>query len=170
MAYVLNANRGFAKSYSWLTEDDFMDEDGWYYGAEETPTTDTLGAGESLQVYAPFAVKLTYAGQVDQAAYDFTAPVQGYYMVGNQHATEMSLKDVKATASADLTGGILVAYKLNSSRGFAKSYSWLTEDDFMDEDGWYYGAEETLTTEKLEPGEVVQVYAPFEVKLSFPAQ
>ena len=40
----------------------------------------------------------------------------------------------------------------------------------MDEDGWYYGDEDTPTDYELEPGEVLQFMAPYQVKLSFPDQ
>ena len=172
MLYVLDTSRKFAKTFSWSTTDDFMDVDGWYYGAEETPTDYTLGPGESLQVKAPYQLTLTYAGQVDQSAYDFTAPAAGYYMVGNQHATQMPVKDIvpSSTDTDDLSGGVIMLYVLDTSRKFAKTFSWSTTDDFMDVDGWYYGAEETPTDYALEPGEVLQFKAPYQVKLSFPAQ
>ena len=170
--YVLDTNRKFAKTFSWFTEDDFMDEDGWYTGGEDTPTDYTLASGESLQVKAPYQVTLTYAGQVDQAAYDFTAPAAGYYMVGNQHATKMPIKNIKATSTeaSSLEGGVIVMYVLDTNRKFAKTFSWFTEDDFMDEDNWYTGGEDTPTTYELEPGEVLQLKVPYQVKLSFPDQ
>ena len=170
--YVLDTNRKFAKTFTWSTVDDFMDEDGWYYGAEETPTDYKLAAGESLQVKAPYQLTFTYAGQVDQSAYDFTAPAAGYYMVGNQHATMMPVKNIipSSTEVDDLSGGVLALYVLDTNRKFAKTFTWSTVDDFMDEDGWYYGAEETPTTYELEPGEVLQFKTPYQVKLSFPAQ
>lgn len=170
--YVLDTNRKFAKTFSWLTEDDFMDEAGWYFGAEETPTDYTLAAGESLQVYAPYQVSLTCAGQVDESAYSFTAPAAGYYMVGNQHATEMAVNEIVPSSekTSDLSGGVIFLYVLDTQRKFAKTFSWLTEDDFMDEDNWYFGAEETPTDYKLAPGEVLQMYTPFQIKLSFPGR
>ena len=170
--FVLDTGRKFAKTFSWCTTDDFMDEDGWYYGAEETPTTYTLGPGESLQVKAPYQVTFTYSGEVDQGAYDFTAPAAGYYMVGNQHATAMPVKDIVPTSTevTDLSGGVINLFVLDTGRKFAKTFSWCTTDDFMDEDGWYYGAEDKPTTYELEPGEVLQFKAPYQVKLSFPAQ
>ena len=173
MMYVLDSNRKFAKTFSWLTVDDWMDQDGWYYGSEMTPTDYTLKPGESLQVYAPYQVTFTYAGQVDEAAYDFTAPAAGYYMVGNQHATKMPVKKILPSTSdptvADLGGGYIMMYVLDTDRKFAKTFSWLTVDDWMDEDGWYYGSEMAPTTYELEPGEVLQFYAPYQVKLDFPA-
>ena len=170
--YVLDTNRKFQKTFSWYTEDDFMDEDGWYFGSEEAPTDYTLGAGESLQVYSPYQITFTYAGQVDQAQYDFTAPAAGYYMVGNQHATNMPVKDIvpASTEASTLEGGVIKLYVLDTNRKFAKTFSWYTEDDFMDEDGWYFGSEETPTTYELEPGEVLQVYTPYQLKLTFPGQ
>ena len=172
MMYVLDTNRKFAKGFSWLTVDDLMEEDGWYLGAEETVTDYKLQPGESLQVKAPYQVSFTFAGQVDQGAYDFTAPVAGYYMVGNQHATEMPVKDIipSSTEKTDLSGGVIMMYVLDTNRKFAKGFSWLTVDDLMEEDGWYLGSEETVTDYKLKPGEVLQVYAPYQVKLSFPSQ
>ena len=170
--YVLDTNRKFAKTFAWMTEDDLMDEDGWYLGAEETVTTYALKAGESLQVKAPYQVALTFAGAVDQGAYDFTAPAAGYYMIGNQHATEMPVKDIVPTSTeqADLSGGLIQMYVLDTSRKFAKTFAWMTEDDLMDEDGWYLGAEETVTDYNLQPGEVLQFKAPYQVKLAFPNQ
>ena len=170
--YVLDTNRKFAKTFAWYTEDDFMDVDGWYFGDEEEPTTYKLGPGESLQVNAPYQVSFTYAGQVDQGAYDFTAPAAGYYMVGNQHASKMAVKSITAssTATEDLSGGLIKLFVLDTSRKFAKTFAWYTEDDFMPEDGWYYGDEEDPTTYELEPGEVLQFLAPYQVKLSFPDQ
>ena len=172
MMYVLDTNRKFAKTFAWKTMDDFMDEDGWYYGSEETVTDYKLKPGESLQVYAPYQVSFTFAGQVDQGAYDFTAPAAGYYMVGNQHATEMPVKDIipSSTEATELGGGAIMMYVLDTNRKFAKTFAWKTMDDFMDEDGWYYGSEETVTDYKLKPGEVLQMYAPYQVKLSFPSQ
>ena len=169
---VLDTSRKFARTFAWFTEDDFMDVEGWYEGSEETPTEYTLGPGESLQVYAPYQVTLTYAGQVDQSAYSFTAPSAGYYMVGNQHATKMAVKAIvpSSTEVADLSGGGIALLVLDTSRKFAKTFAWFTEDDFMDVDGWYEGSEETPTEYMLEPGEVLQMYAPYQVKLEFPAQ
>ena len=170
--FVLDTSRKFLKTFSWSTVDDFMPEDGWYYGAEEEPTDYTLKAGESLQVYAPYQVTFTYAGEVDQGAYDFTAPAEGYYMIGNQHATDMPVKDIvpSSTVASDLSGGVINMFVLDTKRKFAKTFSWSTVDDFMPEDGWYYGAEEEPTDYNLAPGEVLQLYTPFQLKLSFPAQ
>ena len=172
MLYVLDTNRKFAKTFSWFTEDDLYDVDGWYYGDEEEPTDYTLKPGESLQVKAPYQLSLMYAGQVDQSAYDFTAPVSGYYMVGNQHATKMPVKDIapSSTEKDDLSGGVIMLYVLDTNRKFAKTFSWFTEDDLYDEDGWYYGDEETPTTYMLDPGEVLQMKTPYQLKLDFPAQ
>ena len=169
--YVLDTNRKFLKTFAWCTTDDFMEVDGWYYGAEEEPTNYTLGPGESLQVKAPYQLTLTYAGQVDEAAYDFTAPAAGYYMIGNQHATKMPVKNIKpsSTATSDLSGAVINMYVLDTNRKFAKTFAWCTTDDFMEVDGWYYGAEETPTTYELEPGEVLQLKAPYQLKLEFPA-
>lgn len=170
--FVLDTNRKFAKTFSWFTEDDLMDVDGWYYGAEEEPTTYKLGPGESLQVMAPYQLTLTYAGQVDQGAYDFTAPAAGYYMIGNQHATAMPVKDIVPTSEkvSDLSGGVINLFVLDTNRKFAKTFSWFTEDDLMDVDGWYYGAEEEPTTYELAPGEVLQMMTPYQLKLTFPSQ
>ena len=172
--FVLDTNRKFAKTFSYCTEADFYDEDGWYFGTEDTPTDYTLGAGESLQVLAPYQLTLTYAGQVDQAAYTFTAPSQGYYMVGNQHATPMPVNSIipsTTDASVDDLGGAMInLFVLDTNRKFAKTFSYCTEADFYDEDGWYYGTEDTPTTYSMEPGEVLQFLAPYEVTLSFPKQ
>lgn len=170
--FVLDTNRKFAKTFAWSTVDDFMDEDGWYFGDEDKPTTYKLGPGESLQVMAPYQVTFTYAGQVDQSAYDFTAPAAGYYMVGNQHATKMPVKDIvpSSTEADDLGGGVINLFVLDTKRKFAKTFAWSTVDDFMDEDGWYFGDEDKPTTYELEPGEVLQLMTPYQVKLSFPAQ
>ena len=171
MLYILDTNRKFAKTFSWWTVDDFMDEDGWYFGDETTPTDYTLEPGESLQVWAPFKISFTFAGAVDEAAYDFTAPGAGYYMVGNQHATKMPVKEIapSSTETSDLSGGRMMLYVLDTDRKFAKTFSWWTVDDFMDEDGWYYGDETAPTTYELEPGEVLQFYTPYQTKLSLPA-
>ena len=170
--YVLDTARKFSKTFAWSTVDDFMDEDGWYFGDEDEPTSYTLGPGESLQVKAPYQLTLTYAGQVDQAAYDFTAPAAGYYMIGNQHATKMPVKNIipSSEATDDLSGGVINLYVLDTSRKFAKTFAWSTVDDFMDEDGWYYGDEDTPTDYELEPGEVLQMKTPYQLKLSFPDQ
>jgi len=172
MMYVLDTSRKFSKTFSWFTVDDWMDEDGWYLGAEETVTDYKLEPGESLQVYAPYQLTLTHSGAVDQGKYDFTMPSKGYYMVGNQHATEMPVSGIVPSSSevSDLSGGAIMLYSLDTARKFAKTFSWFTVDDWMDEDGWYLGAEETVTTYKLAPGEVLQVYAPYQLKLDFPAQ
>ena len=174
LLYVLDTSRKFSKTFAYKTEDgDWMDEDGWYYGDEETPTDYTLGAGESLQVYSPNQLTLTYAGQVDQAAYDFTAPAAGYYMVGNQHATNMAVKDIVPTSTTmeELGEAKILLYVLDTSRKFAKTFAYKTEDgDWMDENGWYFGDEETPTNYEMAPGEVLQLYTPGQVKLSFPDQ
>ena len=170
--FVLDTSRKFAKGFSWFTEEDFYDQDGWYYGDEEEPTDYTLGPGESLQVKAPYQVTFTYAGQVDQGAYDFTAPAAGYYMIGNQHATKMALKDIvpSSEAAESLEGGVINLFVLDTSRKFAKGFSWFTEEDFYDEDGWYFGDEEEPTDYELEPGDVLQMKTPYQLKLSFPGQ
>ena len=149
-----------------------MDVDGWYYGTEEEPTDYTLGPGESLQVKAPYQLTLTYSGQVDQGAYDFTAPAAGYYMIGNQHATAMPVKNIvpSSTAVSDLSGGVINLFVLDTKRKFAKGFSWFTEDDLYDVDGWYFGDEEEPTDYELAPGEVLQMLTPYQLKLSFPAQ
>ena len=173
---VLDTSRKFAKVFSYKTEDgDWMDADGWYYGDEEEVTNYQLGPGESLQVYAPYQVTFTYSGEVDQGAYDFTAPAAGYYMVGNQHATPMPVKDIVPSTSdpsiTDLGESKIKLIVLDTSRKFAKVFSYKTEDgDWMDADGWYYGDEEEVTDYQLEPGEVLQFYAPYQVKLAFPVQ
>ena len=168
--FVLDTNRKFAQTFSWMTVDDFMDEDGWY-DSEGKVTGYTLKPGESLQVYAPYQVSFTFAGQVDQGAYDFTAPAAGYYMVGNQHATEMPVKDIipSSTEATELGGGLIAMFVLDTNRKFAQTFSWMTVDDFMDEDGWY-DSDGNVTDYKLKPGEVLQMYAPYQVKLSFPSQ
>ena len=168
--FVLDTNRKFAQTFSWMTVDDFMDEDGWY-DSDGNVTGYKLKPGESLQVYAPYQVSFTFAGQVDQGAYDFTAPVAGYYMVGNQHATEMPVKDIvpSSTEKTDLSGGEIAMFVLDTNRKFAQTFSWMTMDDFMDEDGWY-DSDGNVTGYTLKPGEVLQVYAPYQVKLSFPSQ
>ena len=170
--FVLDTNRKFSKTFSWWTTDDFMDQDGWYYGSEESPTSYTLSGGESVQVYTPYQVTFLYSGQPDQGAYDFTAQAAGYYMVGNQHATKMPIKNIvpSSTETSELGGGVLNLFVLDTNRKFAKTFTWWTTDDFMDQDGWYYGSEESPTDYELEPGEVLQMYTPYQVKLSFPAQ
>ena len=167
---VLDTNRKFAKTFSWMTEDDFMDQDGWYFGEEEEPTKYTLGPGESLQVLAPYQLTLTYAGEVDLAPYSFVAPAAGYYMVGNQHATNMAVKDIvpSSEVASDFSGGVIKLLVLDTNRKFAKTFSWMTEDDFMDQDGWYFGEEEQPTSYELEPGEVLQMLTPYQLKLAFP--
>jgi hypothetical protein len=169
--FVLDTSRKFSKTFAWFTVDDLYDEDGWYYGTEETPTDYTLKPGESLQVLAPYQVTFTYAGAVDEAAYDFTAPAAGYYMIGNQHATKMPVKNIVPSSSvqADLSGGVINLFVLDTSRKFAKTFAWFTVDDLYDEDGWYYGTEETPTSYELEPGEVLQMMTPYQLKLDFPA-
>ena len=171
---VLDTSRKFAKTFSYQTVDgDWADKDGWYTGGEDTVTDYTLGPGESLQVYAPYQVTFTYAGQVDQAAYDFTAPTAGYYMIGNQHATKMAVKDIvpSSTEVTELGESKIKLIVLDTSRKFAKTFSYQTVDgDWADKDGWYTGGEDTETDYELEPGEVLQFYAPYQVKLSFPDQ
>lgn len=169
--YVLDTSRKFLKTFAWFTEADFYNQDGWYYGAEEDPTDYTLAPGESLQVKAPYQVTFTYAGAVDEAAYDFTAPAAGYYMIGNQHATKMPVKNIipSSTEAESLEGGVINLYVLDTSRKFAKTFAWFTEADFYSQDGWYYGAEEDPTTYELEPGEVLQMKTPYQLKLNFPA-
>ena len=175
MLYVLDTNRKFAKTFAYKTEEgDWMDENGWYFGDEETPTSYTLNPGESLQMYAPYQVTLTYAGAVDESAYDFTALAAGYYMIGNQHATKMPVKNIIPSSSdpevTDLGEGKIMLYVLDTNRKFAKTFAYKTEEgDWMDENGWYFGDEETPTTYELEPGEVLQLYAPYQLKLDFPA-
>ena len=168
--FVLDTNRKFAQTFSWMTVDDFMDEDGWY-DSDGNVTGYKLKPGESLQVKAPYQVSFTFAGQVDQGAYDFTAPAAGYYMVGNQHATEMPVKDIvpSSTEATDLSGGVIAMFVLDTNRKFAKTFSWMTMDDFMDEDGWY-DSDGNVTAYTLKPGEVLQMKVPYQVKLSFPSQ
>lgn len=174
--FVLDTSRKFAKTFAYKTVDgDWMDVDGWYFGDEEEPTDYTLGPGESLQVMAPYQLTLTMAGAVDQGAYDFTAPAAGYYMIGNQHATNMPLNDIVPSTSdptvEDLGEAKINLFVLDTSRKFAKTFSYKTEDgDWMDEDGWYFGDEEEPTNYELAPGEVLQFLAPYQVKLSFPDQ
>jgi hypothetical protein len=169
--YVLDTSRKFLKTFAWFTEADFYNQDGWYLGSEEDPTTYTLQPGESLQVKAPYQLSLMYAGGVDEASYDFTAPAAGYYMIGNQHATKMPVKEIlpSSTEAASLEGGVINLYVLDTSRKFAKTFAWFTEADFYSQDGWYYGSEEDPTDYELEPGEVLQMKTPYQLKLSFPA-
>jgi len=172
MLYVLDTSRKFSKTFAWWTTDDWMDEDGWYLGEETEVTTYKLQPGESLQVYAPYQLTLTHSGAVDQGKYDFTMPSKGYYMVGNQHATKMAVSTIapSSTEVSDLSGGVIMLYSLDTARKFAKTFAWWTTDDWMDVDGWYLGEETEVTTYELEPGEVLQVYAPYQLKLDFPAQ
>ena len=100
----------------------------------------------------------------------------GYYnytpMFVSADGTDPAVKDIvpSSTEKTDLSGGEIAMFVLDTNRKFAKGFSWLTVDDFMDEDGWYLGSEVTVTDYKLKPGEVLQVYAPYQVKLSFPSQ
>ena len=100
----------------------------------------------------------------------------GYYnytpMFVSADGTDPAVKDIIPSSRErdDLSGGEIMMYVLDTNRKFAKGFSWFTVDDFMDEDGWYLGSEVTVTDYKLKPGEVLQVYAPYQVKLSFPSQ
>ena len=93
-------------------------------------------------------------------------------MVGNQHATSMPIKDIalSSNATSDLSGGMTVLYVLDTNRKFAKAFAWMTEEDFYDQAGWYFGEEEEPTTYELAPGEVLQMQCSYQVKLEFPAQ
>ena len=103
-------------------------------------------------------------------------PTAGYYnytpMFVGVDGSNPAVKDIVPSSAEtdDLSGGVIALYVLDTNRKFAKTFTWSTVDDFMDEDGWYYGAEETPTTYELEPGEVLQFKTPYQVKLSFPAQ
>ena len=176
LAFVLDTNRKFAKSFAYKTIDgDWVETEGWYFGDDETPTTYELGPGESLQINTTYAVRFTHSGEVDQAQYEFSALAGGYYMIGNQHATKMKLNDIAPTSLdpqvTDLGGGQLLAFVLDTNRKFAKSFAYKTVDgDWADADGWYFGDEEVATTYELEPGEVLQMNTTYAVKLTFPDQ
>lgn len=102
----------------------------------------------------------------------------GYYnytpMFVGVGGADPAVKDIVPSTSdttvEDLGGSMILLYVLDTNRKFAKTFAYMTEDDFMDEDGWYYGDEETPTNYELAPGEVLQLKAPYQVKLSFPAQ
>ena len=84
----------------------------------------------------------------------------------------MPIKDIvpSSTETEDLSGGMIQLFVLDTNRKFAKTFAWWTEEDFMDKDGWYLGAEEAITSYELEPGEVLQMKAPYQLKLSFPGE
>ena len=105
-------------------------------------------------------------------------PTAGYYnytpMFVGVDGSDPAVKDIVPSTQdksvTDLGGAVISMFVLDTNRKFAKTFSWMTEDDFMDEDGWYYGDEDTPTDYELEPGEVLQFKAPYQVKLSFPDQ
>lgn len=103
----------------------------------------------------------------------------GYYnytpMFVGVGGADPAVKDIVPSTSdptvTDLGEAKIMLYVLDTSRKFAKTFAYKTEDgDWMDEDGWYYGDEEVPTSYEMAPGEVLQFYAPYQVKLAFPAQ
>ena len=100
----------------------------------------------------------------------------GYYnytpMFVGIGGTAPAIKDIvpSSTETEDLSGGMIQLFVLDTNRKFAKTFAWWTEEDFMDKDGWYLGAEEAITSYELEPGEVLQMKAPYQLKLSFPGE
>ena len=103
-------------------------------------------------------------------------PTAGYYnytpMFVGVDGSDPAVKDIVPSSKEvdDLSGGGIMLYVLDTNRKFARTFAWWTEDDLMDVDGWYFGDEEEPTTYELEPGEVLQFKAPYQVKLSFPKQ
>ena len=106
-------------------------------------------------------------------------PTAGYYnytpMFVGVDGSNPAVKDIVPSTSdptvEDLGESKIKCIVLDTSRKFAKVFSYKTEDgDWMDADGWYYGDEEEVTDYALQPGEVLQFYAPYQVKLSFPEQ
>lgn len=99
----------------------------------------------------------------------------GYYnytpMFVGVDGSDPAVKDIVPSSkeSADLSGGVINLFVLDTSRKFSKTFAWFTVDDLYDEDGWYYGTEETPTSYELEPGEVLQMMTPYQLKLDFPA-
>ena len=98
----------------------------------------------------------------------------GYYnytpMFVGVGGSDPAVKDIvpSSTEESDLSGGVIKLLVLDTNRKFAKTFSWMTEDDFMDQDGWYFGEEEQPTSYELEPGEVLQMLTPYQLKLAFP--
>ena len=99
----------------------------------------------------------------------------GYYnytpMFVSADGSDPAVKDIipSSTERDDLSGGVIAMFVLDTNRKFAKTFLWMTVDDFMDEDGWY-DSDGNVTDYKLKPGEVLQVKVPYQVKLSFPSQ
>ena len=102
----------------------------------------------------------------------------GYYnytpMFVGVDGSDPAVKNIVPSTSdptvEDLGEAKIMLYVLDTSRKFAKTFAYKTVDgDWMDEDGWYYGDEEEPTDYELEPGEVLQFYAPYQLKLAFPA-
>ena len=83
--------------------------------------------------------------------------------------TAPAVKDIQLTSEYALDEYKCMLYVLDTNRGFAKTFTWCTTEEFMDVDGWYYGDETEPTTYELEPGEVLQMYTQAPVKLWFPA-
>ena len=94
-------------------------------------------------------------------------PTAGYYnytpMFIGVDGSDPSVKDIKpsSTKMEELGEAKILLYVLDTSRKFAKTFAYKTEDgDWMDENGWYYGDEETPTSYEMAPGEVLQMYTP----------
>ena len=101
----------------------------------------------------------------------------GYYnytpMFVGVDGSNPAVKDIvpSSTEVTELGESKIKLIVLDTSRKFAKTFSYQTVDgDWADKDGWYTGGEDTETDYELEPGEVLQFYAPYQVKLSFPYQ
>ena len=106
-------------------------------------------------------------------------PTAGYYnytpmfvgVDGSNPAVKNIVPSTSDTSVEDLGEAKINLFVLDTSRKFAKTFSYKTVDgDWMDVDGWYFGDEEEPTDYELAPGEVLQFLAPYQVKLSFPDQ
>ena len=69
-------------------------------------------------------------------------PTAGYYnytpMFVGVDGSNPAVKDIVPSSAEtdDLSGGVIALYVLDTNRKFAKTFTWSTVDDFMDEDGW----------------------------------
>ena len=89
---------------------------------------------------------------------------KGYYnytpMFFGVDGSAPAIKDIQLTSELSLADNKCNLYVLDTTRKFAKTFVWYTEEEFYDVDGWYFGEEDTPTDYTLKPGESLQAYAP----------
>ena len=146
------------KSYTYWTEDDAEDGEGWYLDADVDATVNCndvpLPLGDGILVSrmsSETGAELVYSGEVYTKPVTKDFPNSGYTPIGNCSPATIKLGDitvndafVNSTIVFMTTGGAN-AKTIWNGKSVNKSYVYWTEDDAEDGAGWYLDADVDAT-------------------------